>query len=932
MKHRILSKKIVAVILCLTLVVANSIYLKAREENAGEGGIQTADQEVAATEDMTAAGELEESDVVTGVDTSGFKADFFKYNMNEINAATEAVYNAAEGAYPGYLVFTSTGTHKKQWNANHYQGVYQGLVKEKLDDNGMIQFNYAAAGLFERSNVAGVEKSYTDVHFPISYDEATGYYGYDSDANSIMIADEKNAVTGGKNGGFWPFGKNKITFGMHFSTEFYTTTNGTVTGKEDGTPMIFDFSGDDDVWVFIDGKLVIDLGGVHPMEGANINFQTGEVAYYTTAPEAKGTVYKSVLGENYNVYSNGILNQGSILNAGKHTLQMFYLERGGSKSNCKIRFNLPQVPIENVLQVTNKVKTVVNGKEVDDDTAFHYTVTRDGVPQANVTYSYINSRKEEQSKTTDAAGGFDLKDGETALFIQPENGAYVISEGLIPYYSSDYDAIVKVNGELREQYHNSADGSGNVLNAELNLKTNEAPANYRVDFHNVRTVNYEMQTTKTATLKDWKARTYTIRLGVYHTTDDAAYPDAPKANVIDYVDSRFELVDGDGKTLKHGDLLEEGVVGYDKETDRYFVLWTDQAIKCGSSEAPSWSRSFTIHARANYLGGNIVETNGPESGVKMGEKEVLFPMPHVNVRSMWQTKDAQDMIFLGESLSGYCNKEKLDYVSGTLDGKDARDVSVDITWKDDADSKLDGDVLAKIQGMSPKEDCSFHATATVTPNYMDVDYRTKEVAEQMKNADGVLYTASMQTAQDQGADKLVRKGTYDIRVRSGELTICKDFDLEYLNNIGYTQSEKDAVDAKQSAVFIIRKYAPEDVECKGKVLDTYKTVISYDAEAGSSHGSVKLIDLPIGNYKVTEATDWSWKYLLESVTDTYEGNDGILFIGRRDQAKYQSADGYFGQKDTKEGVNGFAQVTFTNKLDQAKEWFSDTTHTNNIFK
>ncbi len=84
-----------------------------------------------------------------------------------------------------------------------------------------------------------------------------------------------------------------------------------------GDDMVFEFAGDDDVWVLIDGELVLDIGGIHGVEAGSIDFSTGDV------------------------YVDGVLT-GNVrdLAAGSHTLTMYYLERGSSMSNFKLRFNL----------------------------------------------------------------------------------------------------------------------------------------------------------------------------------------------------------------------------------------------------------------------------------------------------------------------------------------------------------------------------------------------------------------------------------------------------------------------------------------------------------------------------------------------------------------------------------------------------------------
>ena len=84
-----------------------------------------------------------------------------------------------------------------------------------------------------------------------------------------------------------------------------------------GNEMHFEFAGDDDVWVLIDGKLVLDVGGIHGVESGTINFATGAITVNGTRV---GTL--SGLGE------------------GDHTMSIYYLERGSSQSNCAIFFNL----------------------------------------------------------------------------------------------------------------------------------------------------------------------------------------------------------------------------------------------------------------------------------------------------------------------------------------------------------------------------------------------------------------------------------------------------------------------------------------------------------------------------------------------------------------------------------------------------------------
>ena len=139
-------------------------------------------------------------------------------------------------------------------------------------------------------------------------------------------------------------------FGMTMEADFIMPpggvipdANGAHTGMLD---MIFEFNGDDDVWVFIDGKLVMDLGGIHDRYGGTINFHTGEVTTNAAPMEHSGLRQPNLYGikGDSNAMSDAELTKSRI-DAGfgkysKHNFKFFYLERGRGASNCEITFNL----------------------------------------------------------------------------------------------------------------------------------------------------------------------------------------------------------------------------------------------------------------------------------------------------------------------------------------------------------------------------------------------------------------------------------------------------------------------------------------------------------------------------------------------------------------------------------------------------------------
>ena len=107
-------------------------------------------------------------------------------------------------------------------------------------------------------------------------------------------------------------------FGMQSSIDFWLPNDSGEGGNkaDTGKPMEFRFSGDDDVWVFVDDTLVLDLGGIHGALMGTINFSDGKV---NTA---------------------GTVTDLPAFTAGNHTLTIYYLERGSSESNCSIYFNI----------------------------------------------------------------------------------------------------------------------------------------------------------------------------------------------------------------------------------------------------------------------------------------------------------------------------------------------------------------------------------------------------------------------------------------------------------------------------------------------------------------------------------------------------------------------------------------------------------------
>lgn len=227
-------------------------------------------------------------------------------------------------------------------------GVLQGLVKKNLVNNNLqVVDKYTNKDtFFPTSNTNS--KVYTeflkDWKMPF-IKEKNGYYSFNSDKHHVTK--DYNTKTlklhNGERNGFYPFNKcsddtfqvknMNLGYTVRFDIPFIMTKDGKVKNSETKQyeDMVFNFSGDDDVWVFVDDKLVLDLGGCHIRLTGNINFAKNQVYYES--------IYNPKTGKDEkNVYKNAI--DTGRLSQGEHTLKVFYMERAGGGSNLLTTFNL----------------------------------------------------------------------------------------------------------------------------------------------------------------------------------------------------------------------------------------------------------------------------------------------------------------------------------------------------------------------------------------------------------------------------------------------------------------------------------------------------------------------------------------------------------------------------------------------------------------
>ena len=359
------------------------------------------------------------------------------------------------------LKFKSVGPETYNKYVGSGAGAYTGIVNKTLTTNG-----YPAMAADKGSGslaylFGGTDDKAVTNHTPagglLTLDK-DGYYGFDADSQYAAYdktskkfeLSAQSCVNQTDTPCFTPFGnntdENRYSFGMNLGADFYMPKDGKVNNQD----MVFDFTGDDDVWVFIDGVLVLDLGGIHQALSGSINFATGKITYdktqrYGNPPAAKITEAFSKAGETWDSTPYKT-----------HHLSFFYLERGDGGSNCKIRFNLPVKPSKAIDIEKETLGTIDANKQ------FQFQLFVDGSPtpyqgKYSVYNAYTN-QVVQSDKSTGDNGVITLAKGQFAR-VQSNDFTDDTTYKVRELNSSGY--TVSANGSPMTQQ-----GSGNNAYAE----------------------------------------------------------------------------------------------------------------------------------------------------------------------------------------------------------------------------------------------------------------------------------------------------------------------------------------------------------------------------------------------------------------------------------------------------------------------------------
>ena len=361
-----------------------------------------------------------------------------------------------------------------------------------LEDNGNFTV-YDALGTPSNDNVRWYQRGNFMPYNSISAsDVSTNKNLYDESGNELSASDPAYDKTLYKTQG-----TNDYYFGMYVEADFIQPSNGKLTK---GSDMVYEFNGDDDLWVYVDGVLMLDIGGIHDAHSGSINFATGAITYDSVS----GTTIKEQF-QTAGVFPDGsawdnsrvseFFNGNTLKDFTSHNFKMFYMERGAGASNLKMKFNLEVIPTYEVK--FNKV-----------------TTQGAALPGAEFEIRDDNDNSRVYNVTSGSDGG---------VSVRLHEGTYTMTETQAPEgylaASGTWKINVNTNGTytIKKNDREIAKDSNNVYKIENKGQHEIAEAN--------------LTTSKTVKVTDYGKREYEITLGA-STSGREAGTEAKAASVV----------------------------------------------------------------------------------------------------------------------------------------------------------------------------------------------------------------------------------------------------------------------------------------------------------------------------------------------------------------------------------------------------------------
>lgn len=305
-------------------------------------------------------------------------------------------------------------------------------------------------------------------------------------------------------------GTNNYYFGMYVEADFNQPSNGKLTN---GSDMVYEFNGDDDLWVYVDGVLMLDIGGIHDAHSGSINFATGAITYDSAV---SGTTIKAQF-QAAGVFPDGsawddskvseYFNGNTLKYITTHNFKMFYMERGAGASNLKMKFNLEVIPTYEV-----------NFNKVDTQGA--------ALAGAEFEIRDDNDNSRVYNVTSGSDGG---------VSVRLHEGTYTMTETQAPegYLAASGTWKIKVNTNgtytIKKNGQEIAKNSNNVYKIVNKGQHEDAEAN--------------LTTSKTVKVTEYNKREYEITLGA-STSGREAGTEAKAASVVLVLDRSGSMEDG----------------------------------------------------------------------------------------------------------------------------------------------------------------------------------------------------------------------------------------------------------------------------------------------------------------------------------------------------------------------------------------------------
>lgn len=379
------------------------------------------------------------------------------------------------------------------------------------------------------------------------------------------------------------------------------------------------------------------------------------------------------------------------------------------------------------------------------------------------------------------------------------------------------------------------------------------------------------------------------------------------ATVIDYIDERFQFTEETKKMFESDQNIS---YGFDQSRNQWYVKYNKQIIPTNESV---WFEAFEIEAKDEFIGGNCIPTNGDDSGIYYEDKKLKdFPRPKVNVPIKFEVGNQETTIFYGEKVP-----QQL-YDANTSKNKGVQTLMFD-------ENAVPDMFLGK--GVTGTFKYEWYKGDVLIGEGKDLNTLVKDVElskDQLYTLKVTFMPNNQLNAPDKGkglATDTSHTGTYLVHVVKGSLTIRKTIDNQY--------TDIKIINANQSFVFEVKRYAVNDDGSKGDYIESYFETISFAANEDITTKEKTIMNLKKGYYEVVEDTDWSWKYNLVSVKDSdiySNAPTGTVFVGNKNE-QILSTNHYFGEMNV---ATALAKVEFVNQIKDTN-WLGDVSVAINKF-